>query len=697
MQIHKGEQLLTRFASNKVRALLAYLAVESRIAHSRESLVELLWPECPLDSALGNLRYALADLRRVTGDSSAQPPYLLIQRDRLQFNTSSGHELDAATLGLLIHSSDIENQKRAIALYRGDFLAGFPSIKSNPFEEWVTLKREQFQRMIIEALRLITDYHQERGEYKLALPFARRQVEFEPWLEEAHQQLMQLLALDGQRSAALAQHEACRCALARELNVEPTAETERLYESIRDGGLGTPPPPPSGYERLLHSLANTPGESIVTAETILHSLSMGRDAALKFTYEEALRHYRHGLDLLNSLPASMEKQELELQIQIAVGAALLSIRNYSDPDVAHTYQRAYEICRDLGTRAELFHALKALSSYYALCGDIRTGLDIGKRLMDLANETGDDTQLVIAHNNRGINLLFAGKFASYQDHAQALLLLYDEERHRDLVSVMGYDPKVATLSQSVGLWMLGYPDQALKRVRQAVAWADILRHPFSQMYARFFLAYVHLLRREANLALENAEALVLLANQHQNSFWFAQGLIVKGWASAQMGQPAQGLQLLLQGFSIMRATGSAFVLCSSAAWLGGVCGMAGKVEDGLSMLDEYIAQSHSTGNLHMMSANYICRGDLLLKLDKPKEAEAAYQTAIEIARQQQARGWELRAALHIVPLLTRQGNAAAAHECLNKIYPWFNEGLETADLIEAKSLLNKLSKQPTHN
>lgn len=694
LQIHMGEQLLSRFESNKVRALLAYLAVESGIPHSRESLVELLWPESPTESALGNLRYALADLRRVIGDAAARPPYLLIQRDRLQFNASSDHELDSATLSLLLRSSDIESQKRAIALYRGDFLAGFPSINSNPFEEWVTLKREQFQRAVIEALCAVTDHHNRRGEYKLALPFAYRQVELEPWLEEAHQQVMRLLALDGQRSAALAHYETCRRALTRELDVEPSAETIRLYESIRDGGLGAPPPPPSDYERLLHTLSDMSGESAISAETILKSLSAGRNAALKFAYEEALKHYHHGLDLLNSLPASSQKQELELQIQIAIGAALLSVRNYSDPDVVRAYQRAYEICRDEGTRAELFHALKALSSYYALCGDIHAGLDIGERLMNIAKETGDDTQLVIAHNNRGINQLFTGQFTSYQKHAQALLSLYDEKRHRDLVALMGYDPKVATLSQSVGLWMLGYPDQALARVKQGMEWADELQHPFSQMYARFFLAYTHLLRREVTLVLENAEALTTLANQHQNSFWFAQGLIVKGWAMAHMGQPAQGLQLLLQGFSIIRGTGSAFVLCSSAAWLGEVCGMAGKIEEGLSMLEDYISQSNSAGNLHMMSANYICRGELSLQLNKPEQAETDFEKAIEIARQQQTRGWELRAATSLSQLRIRQGKMETARRALHEIVNWFTEGLKTADLLEAQALLEELNRQP---
>jgi WD40 repeat protein/DNA-binding SARP family transcriptional activator/energy-coupling factor transporter ATP-binding protein EcfA2 len=236
-QVSAGKTILNKFESNKVRALFAYLVSEMNRPHSRESLAELLWPDSSTQSALANLRYALADLRKVIGDENANPPCLIVSRENLQFNAGSNYELDAASFTALLQANDIEKLRQGIALYQGDFLAGFPSIESDPFEEWVVLKREQFKRQAVEALRLIVDHHEGRGEYQRALPFARRQVELEPWLEEAHQQLMRLLALDGQRSAALAQYESCRRALDRELDVEPTQETIQLYKSIRDGNL----------------------------------------------------------------------------------------------------------------------------------------------------------------------------------------------------------------------------------------------------------------------------------------------------------------------------------------------------------------------------------------------------------------------------------------------------------------------------
>jgi len=136
-----------------------------------------------------------------------------------------------------------------------------------------------------------------------------------------------------------------------------------------------------------------------------------------------------------------------------------------------------------------------------------------------------------------------------------------------------------------------------------------------------------------------------------------------------------------------------FVLCSCAAWLCEVCGLAGKAEEGLSMLDEYISQSNSSGNLHMMSANYQCRGKLQLKLNQPEEAEVSFEKAIEIARQQQAKGWELRATVSLSRLWLRQGKAEAAHHILHEIADWFTEGFDTADLVEAKALLKELNPQ----
>ncbi len=238
---------ITGFESAKVRALLAYLAVESGRPYRREALAELLWPGWPQQSAMSNLRYALADLRKNIGDREAQPPFLIISRESLQFNRESDAWVDVAEFehsalsiqhsAINNHKSEISNLKSAIDLYRGEFLEGFSVADSPAFEQWVLARREGLQRLALGALGTLVEAYQQEGEFQAALPYARRQVELAPWHEPGQQQLMRLLALSGQRSAALAQYEACRKALAEELSVDPSAETRRLYEAIREENM----------------------------------------------------------------------------------------------------------------------------------------------------------------------------------------------------------------------------------------------------------------------------------------------------------------------------------------------------------------------------------------------------------------------------------------------------------------------------
>ena len=233
---------VTDFKSNKVRALLAYLAVEADRPHRREALAGLLWPDWPDRDALSNLRYALASLRRTIGDHTAAPPFLLITPQTIQFNPASDYCLDVAELGRQIADSrwqivDGAKLVSAQSLYRGSFLAGFSIGDAAPFEEWALLRREQISLQGMSLLGSLAAYHEARGDYPAAQSCARQQVALELWDEEAHRTLMRALALDGQRNAALHQYQACCRILREELDVEPAEETVALYEAIRAGVL----------------------------------------------------------------------------------------------------------------------------------------------------------------------------------------------------------------------------------------------------------------------------------------------------------------------------------------------------------------------------------------------------------------------------------------------------------------------------
>jgi predicted ATPase/DNA-binding SARP family transcriptional activator len=247
-----GEPLMG-LESKKVRALLAYLAVESDRLHSRDQLCALLWPDQPDPVAHTNLRQSLANLRQALGDRSTSRPFLLISHEMIQFNLLSDSWLDVAAFTALVAACDkhrhrklatcrscLDRLQQAADLYRGDFLAQFSFGAGAAFEEWALLKREQLHRMALRVFERLADHSLWRGAYETAYQYAVRQLELEPWREEAHRQAMRALALDGQRSAALAQYQRCQRILAAELRVEPSAETRALYEQIKTNRLTAP-------------------------------------------------------------------------------------------------------------------------------------------------------------------------------------------------------------------------------------------------------------------------------------------------------------------------------------------------------------------------------------------------------------------------------------------------------------------------
>lgn len=284
--------------ARKELALLAYLAVECRQAHSRDTLLGLFWPESAEDAARNSLRVALSNLRSALGEGG---PYLLSTRNSVQFNTASDHGLDVAAFGALLaahraHRHDdgalcaecVAWLSDALSRYRGDFLSGFALPDNTVFEEWALIQREQLHQQALHALGTLAAYHEQQGDYAALAQAARRQIELEPWREHAHRQLMQALAAMGERAAALAAYERCRQVLAAELGVEPEAETSALYKRISAGelspmrsrapGLGLPAQltPFIGREHELAELADRVEQADARLLTLVGSGGMGK-------------------------------------------------------------------------------------------------------------------------------------------------------------------------------------------------------------------------------------------------------------------------------------------------------------------------------------------------------------------------------------------------------------------------------------
>ncbi|MGE5263480.1 MAG: tetratricopeptide repeat protein, partial [Acidobacteriota bacterium] len=250
LQITLAGAPVAMFQSDKARALLLYLVVESNRPHRREELTGLLWPDVPEQTARHNLRQTLFNVRQAIHDQKANPPYLLVTREEIQFNAESDHALDVATFAALLAACEAHphpdpetcvecaaRRQQAVELYRGRFLQQFFLEDSAAFEEWALLRREALHERALEALARLARHYEQRADYEAARRCAQRELELDPWREEAHRQVMRALAAGGQRSAALVQYETCRRVLADELGIEPSAETRTLFERIRSGDL----------------------------------------------------------------------------------------------------------------------------------------------------------------------------------------------------------------------------------------------------------------------------------------------------------------------------------------------------------------------------------------------------------------------------------------------------------------------------
>jgi len=242
LSVSRDDDPVEDFATDKVRALLAYLAVERDTAHRRERLAGLLWAEHSERSARTNLRRALADLRKAVGDQSANPSFFVADRNTIQLNPAADIWIDTAQFADRLGAATIEDLEAALRLYRGSFLEGFSVGDSPAFEEWVVLERESSKREAVNALEALADHYEPSGDGQ-AMIYSRRLIELDPWRETAHRRMMRLLASSGGRAAAVAHYESMRRSLANELHVEPEAESTRLLESIKAGDFSPASPP----------------------------------------------------------------------------------------------------------------------------------------------------------------------------------------------------------------------------------------------------------------------------------------------------------------------------------------------------------------------------------------------------------------------------------------------------------------------
>jgi predicted ATPase len=419
-------------------------------------------------------------------------------------------------------------------------------------------------------------------------------------------------------------------------------------------------------------------------------LLAAQHAVRLFAHQEAVGLARRGLALLASLPESPERDRQELALQLTLGPPLIVIKGTAAPEIERTYQRAHELSQKVGDASQQFSALWGL--WYSQL-DPRKEQERAEQLLTLAERAQDPGLLLEAYHALGPSYLWGGEYATALAHFEQGIARYDPRQHRSYAALYaGHDPGVCCLCHAAWCqWMLGYPDRALKKGREAVELARQQSDPTGLARAHFLIGQFHQSRRDAADTLEHAEALLRLAAEQGLPHHLAGGSVLRGWSLAQQGQAEEGLARVRAGLAArsMRTLSSRnqFLII-----LAEVCGKGGKGVEGLAVVAEALQGVEDTGLCFYEPELHRLKGELLLTLapQNPADAESSFRQAITSARRQKAKSLELRAVLSLSRLYHELGKKEEARQMLAEIYGWFTEGFDTADLQEAKALLQEV-------
>jgi predicted ATPase len=405
---------------------------------------------------------------------------------------------------------------------------------------------------------------------------------------------------------------------------------------------------------------------------------------------EAIAHLRLGLELLDRLPDSPHRTQQELMLQTNLGLAYIATRGFGAPEVGAAYNRALELCRAIGETPQLFPVLWGLWVFYLVQARLGTARELAEEMLRLGEDTGDPALLLEGHWTLGDTLFWLGEFEAAREHLEQAVALYDPAAHRAHAFIYGQDPGVSALIYlSFSLWFLGYPDEAMARSQESIRLARELEHPFSLAWALGCGAFVRHLRRDVTETLELADATIQVSTEYGHPFWLAAGTMMRGWAQTQQGERLAGIEQIRQGLEIWRATGSVVV---EPHWMGVLAyalAQAGDTEDALVLLDDAIALAAQNSEASSEIELHRLWGEVLLQAsqENASEADAAFQRARDMARERNARSRELQAAVSLARLWASHGRQAEARAMLAEVVDWFGEGVDSADLREARAVL----------
>ena len=449
---------------------------------------------------------------------------------------------------------------------------------------------------------------------------------------------------------------------------------------------------------LAHHLSHA-GTLADANRTIRFLYLAGKRAVERSANEKAISHLRRGLDLLKSLPDTLEHRQQELLLLTTLGPTLLGAKGFAAPDVEATYERARELCRQIGDAPQLFLVLRGLAAFYSVRAEYKTTYELGEQCLSVAQRSQDPILLLGAHMELGAALFSLGDNTQALDHLEQGLTTEKPDNINLHAFVHGQDFRVSSLSRmSTVLWTLGRPDSASTTSQEAIKLAHVTSHPHSLVYALVFDSLLHQLCGRTQATLEQAETAIALAMEHGFPLWAVAGNVLRGWALTERGLLEEGIAEMLRSMASWRSIGAEMARTYFLELLTDANLRAGNVEDALVRLDEMSSAVDKSGETFREAELHRLRGELLLK-SRPSalqqrtnlEAERCFHLAISTARRQRAKSLELRAAMSLGRLLAGRGDEQQARELLGGVYQSFTEGFETRDLKQAKRLIQELS------
>ena len=414
--------------------------------------------------------------------------------------------------------------------------------------------------------------------------------------------------------------------------------------------------------------------------------------ALSRSANTAVDHLKQGLQLLPNIDDQMLRSKRELLLQTSLGNSLRATKGWSTDSVKHAYTRALQLCKETGLDEDTIPAVFGLWTWHFVRAALGEAQVLAEHLLNIAENADDLVYKALAHEALGFTLFAQGKFAAAHAELERSINLCEDSKAAAYLDLSAQDPRVHVRSyDGMALWLLGYPDHALRICAEARRYSDASQYPFSRAIALTISLRVHQLRGEAAVVASQANAAIALCEKYEFVHYLAMALILRGWAIAQQGECDKGLTEIQKGLEMERGTGALLFESYSLGLLADACIRNKRYEQALDFLEQaQLRLDQENSERYYAAEIYRLLGEIYLRSNQNLDrAEHYFFKGFNVAREQKAKSFELRLWLSVCDLYDLREKADTCQSKLAEIYGSFTEGFDTADLVRAKTRLKK--------